>query len=107
MATGEKQVRIGAGVFNRTVLKWLVLYLPVRWPGGIPTSPELDQERVGTKLGGFSADVAQVETLLDVVTAPSTNLDGTQHPMFGRMSRAEWLRWGYLHVDHHLRQFGA
>ena len=29
------------------------------------------------------------------------------HPLFGRMSEAAWLRWGYLHVDHHLRQFGA
>jgi hypothetical protein len=28
------------------------------------------------------------------------------HPIFGRITRAEWLRWGYLHADHHLRQFG-
>jgi len=28
------------------------------------------------------------------------------HPIFGQMTRAEWLRWGYLHTDHHLRQFG-
>jgi hypothetical protein len=29
------------------------------------------------------------------------------HPMFGSMKRADWLRWGYLHADHHLRQFSA
>jgi hypothetical protein len=29
------------------------------------------------------------------------------HPMFGSMRRADWLRWGYLHADHHLRQFSA
>lgn len=107
MATGERRVRIAASLFNRTVLKWLVLYLPARWPRGIPTSPEIDQERGGTKLGGFSSDVAQVEALLEIVTAPTTRLDGRPHPMFGRMSRAAWLRWGYLHADHHLRQFGA
>lgn len=28
------------------------------------------------------------------------------HPMFGPMSFADWMRWGYLHTDHHLRQFG-
>jgi len=28
------------------------------------------------------------------------------HPIFGRMSLWEWQRWGYLHTDHHLRQFG-
>jgi Protein of unknown function (DUF1569) len=29
------------------------------------------------------------------------------HPIFGRMTEEEWMRWGYLHVDHHLRQFGG
>ena len=29
------------------------------------------------------------------------------HPIFGRMSDGDWLRWGYLHMEHHLRQFGA
>jgi hypothetical protein len=27
--------------------------------------------------------------------------------VFGRMSQAAWLRWAYLHMDHHLRQFGV
>jgi len=29
------------------------------------------------------------------------------HPIFGQMTEKEWMRWGYLHSDHHLRQFGA
>ena len=29
------------------------------------------------------------------------------HPFFGAMSSSAWLRWGYLHMDHHLRQFGV
>jgi hypothetical protein len=29
------------------------------------------------------------------------------HPLFGGMSDGAWLRWAYLHIDHHLRQFGA
>jgi hypothetical protein len=28
------------------------------------------------------------------------------HPMFGAMSRQEWMIWTFRHVDHHLRQFG-
>jgi hypothetical protein len=28
------------------------------------------------------------------------------HPMFKKMSEGQWMRWGYLHMDHHLRQFG-
>ena len=30
----------------------------------------------------------------------------TDHAMFGTMSPEDWMRWGYLHTDHHLRQFG-
>jgi hypothetical protein len=30
-----------------------------------------------------------------------------KHAIFGAMSRREWLRWGWLHADHHLRQFSS
>ena len=26
--------------------------------------------------------------------------------LWGKMSARDWMRWGYLHADHHLRQFG-
>jgi hypothetical protein len=29
------------------------------------------------------------------------------HAMFGQLSTSEWMRHAYLHLDHHLRQFGA
>jgi hypothetical protein len=28
------------------------------------------------------------------------------HFLFGPLSEAQWARWGYRHMDHHLRQFG-
>ncbi len=28
------------------------------------------------------------------------------HPYFGNLTKWEWMRWAYLHADHHLRQFG-
>jgi hypothetical protein len=30
-----------------------------------------------------------------------------RHPIFGELTDSERMRWGYLHMDHHLRQFGA
>lgn len=106
MMTGAKPVRETSGVLHRTVLRWLVLYLPVRWPHGISTSPELDQELDGTAPVDFAADVAELEELVAVVTRPSSR-SVESHPIFGPMSDAAWLRWGYLHMDHHLRQFGV
>lgn len=105
--TGQKPVSHATSLLHRTVVKWIVLYLPLRWPAGIRTRPEVDQEVGGTRPGDFAADVAQLEALLELITTPERTPDWQLHPIFGRMSEAAWLRWAYLHMDHHLRQFGA
>jgi hypothetical protein len=107
MALGVKPVSLATGPLRRTIVKWIALYAPLPWPAGIPTSPEIDQERGGTRPVDFAADVAQVEALIELVTAPTRSLAPQPHPIFGPMSRTAWLRWGYVHTDHHLRQFGA
>jgi hypothetical protein len=108
MATGEKPVSSATSVVQQTIVKWIALYVPVRWPGGrLLTRPELDQEIGGTRPAAFAADVAQLETLLKQVATQTVAADRETHPVFGRMSKAAWLRWAYLHADHHLRQFGV
>jgi hypothetical protein len=107
VATGERRASNVGGLLHRTLMKWIALYLPVRWPPGIPTRPEVDQQVGGTKPVEFAADVAQLEALLEFITTRDRGFDWPAHPIFGRMSRAAWLRWAYLHADHHLRQFGA
>lgn len=105
--TGRKNVSLATGPIERTVIKWLALYAPLRWPVGVMTRPEIDQELGGTPPSDFAADVAELETLLQIVTTRPHCFDGHVHPIFGRLSRAQWMRWAYLHMDHHLRQFGA
>ena len=107
MAVGEKSATATSVPLPRTMLRWIVLYLPLPWPAGIETSPELDQERAGTPPADFAADVAQTVRLLETVSAPGSRLHERPHPAFGQMSDGAWLRWGYLHADHHLRQFGV
>jgi Protein of unknown function (DUF1569) len=107
MAIGQKPVGEAGGLLHRTFLKWIVLYLPLRWPPGILTTPEIDQEIGGTRPVDFAADVAELEALFERITTQSESIDRRVHPVFGRMSEAAWLRWAYLHMDHHLRQFGV
>jgi len=107
MVTGHKPVSDATSLLHRTVVKWIALYAPLRWVPGIRTIPEIDQELGGTRPTDFAADIAQVEALMEVVTAATRSFDWPLHPVFGRMSDRAWLRWGYLHMDHHLRQFGA
>jgi Protein of unknown function (DUF1569) len=106
-AVGLRPARATPGLVGRTVLKWVALYVPRAWPAGIRTTPEVDAERGGTRPAEFASDLADLEALLQLVTAVTGGLEGRVHPVFGRMSESAWLRWGYLHADHHLRQFGA
>jgi hypothetical protein len=106
-AVGRKPAHAAPGLVGRTVVKWIALYAPVRWARGIATTPEVDSERGGTRPAAFAADLADLAELVELAATTPGLVDGRAHPIFGRMSRAEWLRWGYLHADHHLRQFGA
>jgi Protein of unknown function (DUF1569) len=108
MGLGHKPVSPASGLVERTIVKAVALYSPLPWPGGrIRTRPEIDQEAQGTRPVEFLADIAQVEALLQSFTASTGTLDRRPHPIFGPLSDAAWLRWAYLHTDHHLRQFGA
>ena len=107
MATGQRAASPALSLPSRTIVKWIALYLPVHWPVGIMTRPEIDQEAAGTRPGDFAADVAMQETLLNAVSMRHGSGQWPVHPIFGRMSERAWLRWAYVHTDHHLRQFGA
>jgi hypothetical protein len=105
--TGRKAVSDASGPLQRTIIKAIALYGPVRWPPGVLTRPEIDQELGGTKPFDFDADVAQLEALVEQITAETKSITWHRHPIFGTLSDRSWLRWAYLHMDHHLRQFGA
>jgi hypothetical protein len=103
---GEKYASPATGPLQRTLVKWLALSVPVQWMHNAPTRPEVKQGEGGTPPTEFERDRA---TLLRVVErfAAGGQLAGKAHPFFGAMTEREWLRWGYLHADHHLRQFGV
>jgi hypothetical protein len=105
MATGEKRVSDDTTTLRRTLVKWIVLYAPLKWPAGILTRPEIDQEQGGTRPVNFDVDVAELEALVGSFSRNPKFIP--VHPIFGSMSRANWMRWAYLHIDHHLRQFGV
>ena len=105
MAIGEQRVSRTPSLHQRTLIKWIALDLPVPWPPGVMTVPEIDQEIGGTCPREFGEDLAELEKYVMCV-AGRRGVDWPAHPIFGRMSEAQWLRWSYLHVDHHLRQFG-
>jgi hypothetical protein len=87
------------------VLRFIAFSTPLPWPRGFRTAPEQDQEKHGTRPGDFSVDVAELQTLIDQFVERRGR--DIQHYRWGRMSVSMWGRYGYRHVDHHLRQFGV
>jgi hypothetical protein len=107
MMRGELRASDATSVLHRTLIKWIALYSPMQWPQGILTRPEVDQMIGGTRPCDFGDDRARVHRLLTRCANEPVDCDGRVHPIFGRLSRSAWMRWAYLHTDHHLRQFGA
>jgi hypothetical protein len=105
---GQRHTNLAVTPLPRPLMKLIALYVPVRWPPGIATTPDLDQNIGGTAPSTFAADLAELQRLIDGITVDRCGeFRGRLHPIFGPMSESAWLRWAYLHADHHLRQFGV
>ncbi len=89
--------------FPPTAVKHFALKLATPWPHSLTTIPQLKLEAPGMATTTFEHDL---DTLLNAFDNFSSLTNHTRdHPFFGAMNHADWMRWGYLHPDHHLRQF--
>ena len=106
LSLGERSASPATGLFQRTFLKWGALYAPVKWPKGFRTRPEIEQGNGGTAPVEFTRDRDRLVAVMHRF-ASTRDFGQTPHPFFGAMTAQEWKRWGFLHTDHHLRQFGV
>jgi hypothetical protein len=103
LALGERTVKPMEGL-PPVLVKWIALRSGLRWARNVQTVPELKRAIVEHSEVEFIVLVrAAVESMEAVARGPQY---APSHPMFGPMSPEDWMRWGYLHADHHLRQFG-
>jgi hypothetical protein len=104
---GEKPMEVPPGFTLWPVLKYVALYSPMQWPKGVATRPEFDQAAgAGTPPAHFESDVRRLLDTMERFARKPRDFQFRPHPMFKVMSEGQWMRWGYLHMDHHLRQFG-
>ena len=104
---GGETIADASTFLQRTLIKKVALYVPLPWPKGVPTRPEADQMAGGTKPVDFAKDKAALLVLIDRIASEKRDFTFVAHPIFGKMTDREWMRWAYLHCDHHLRQFGG
>jgi hypothetical protein len=100
-ALGRRPFSATARRPNRVL--WLVsLHLPVPWPRGVRTGAN----PAGTILSAATFEADRRRAIASLGELASASTLATHHPIFGPMTPANWHRWAFLHVDHHLRQFG-
>ena len=107
MVMGGKVAKPRGTALQQIVIKWGAMYAPMPWPKGFKTLPEVDQDIGGTKPVDFQQDMNALVLLIEEFTEGRRGAEWNAHPIFGRLTEQEWMRWGYLHTDHHLRQFGV
>lgn len=104
VAIGElplKRSLIGV-LFGRIAKKKLLS--PAPWKPGMPTAPEF-------KITDSRDFAKEKEALLTLVQrfgkGGPAGLTKLPHPFFGPLTVDEWQRLQWMHLDHHLRQFGG
>lgn len=104
---GRLTVRDPGFPYPSRILKFGSLWVPIPWPRGFRTPPELYQQRKNVASGEFERDIDELKRLVKEFSRQARDFQWPSHPYLGKMSEVEWMRLGYLHTDHHLRQFGA
>lgn len=103
---GDRPLRSRQPDLMRLLMRVYAFTLPIPWPKGAPTSAAVDAEREGTPPGDFDRDVADlIELVRRFVDTDGRGL--APHYAWGRLTRGEWGRYAFRHIDHHLSQFGA
>lgn len=86
------------------LIRFIVLYVLPRMPRGVKGGANPAAAIV--EPAAFAQDLERAVTLLQQLATEAPDGLADRHPIFGPMTRADWMRWAFLHTDHHLRQFG-
>lgn len=78
------------------------LYDESEWKQGLPTDKTFVM--TGT-VKDFEKEKVKLLEMINQFT--ETNLVNEKHPVFGKLTKEQWAKATWKHLDHHLRQFGA
>ena len=105
-AMGELQWKDQKSLLKKTLVKVLAVYV-ISVPKNVPTMPEVDQEKDGTKPTDFESDRVTLIAYIEKFAGTPDDFPWSPHAAFGTMNRNQWNRLTYKHLDHHLKQFGV
>lgn len=77
------------------------MYSDKPWRKNLPTAPKLKEKEPKD----FASEKAKLLQLLDEFDTQRDRNDWKPHPSFGALTKEQWGKMQYKHLDHHLKQF--
>ncbi len=79
------------------------MYSDKLWRKNMPTVPSFKE----TEQRDLNTEKANLNELLVEFGSQRERSDWKPHPAFGEMTKEQWGKMQYKHLDHHFRQFGV
>ncbi|MBL7817597.1 MAG: DUF1569 domain-containing protein [Saprospiraceae bacterium] len=106
MMYGDIPTKRRHSYLSQNFMKWWVMRLE-KLPRLMLTVPEMDPKLGNqTPPTSFDNDLYLLKKFI-LGFAILRESDLVPHPRFGKLNKSEFGRLSYLHLDHHLRQFGC
>lgn len=97
----KKDYNLKPNWFAKTFFK-KSMYSDKLWRKNLPTMPSFRE----TQARDFAKEQRELMTLLNEIDSVKEKEEWPVHPVFGDLSKEQWGKMQYKHLDHHLRQFG-
>ncbi|NHE56011.1 DUF1569 domain-containing protein [Cyclobacterium plantarum] len=95
---------VNPGTFKQKFMKFLVLHVLPGFPRNVKTAAPFETRgKINTQ--AFENEKELFKTGLLEFAKPG-KIFSAPHPYFGPLNTRDWGRVVWMHVDHHLRQFG-
>lgn len=88
--------------FAKTFFK-KAMYSDKPWKKNLPTMKQFKE----TTERDFPSEKQKLQQLLDEFETQRERTDWKPHPSFGEMTKEQWGKMQYKHLDHHFKQFNA
>lgn len=79
------------------------MYSDKLWRKNMPTAPAFKIK----DNKNFEAEKSKIENLINELNTQRQRNDWQPHPAFGKLTKDQWGKMQYKHLDHHFRQFGV
>lgn len=106
LATGEIKSEDRSKFISRTLVKRLILMGMKAPKGKVETLAEVNPHKLGSKPVNFDSDRDYLLRKLQEFIDFNEN-EVKPHALFGKLSKKQWGKIIYAHLDHHLNQFGS